>query len=55
MNDWIARSYSIRTEENIVEHVADVSRRVNGGAIGLRERVSLFNELRSMIEVESSL
>ncbi|OWP69983.1 hypothetical protein CEC48_20520 [Pseudomonas sp. K2I15] len=55
MNDWIARSYAVRAEAEIVEHVADVSRRVNGGAIGLKERVRLFNELRRMIELESSL
>ena len=52
MNDVIERSYVLRTEERIAEHVADVSRRVNGGVIGLEERVSLFNELRSMVELE---
>ncbi|MBY8950159.1 hypothetical protein J1G35_30240 [Pseudomonas sp. SH10-3B] len=52
MNDVIERSYVLRTEERIVEHVTDVSRRVNGGVIGLEERVSLFNELRSMVELE---
>ncbi|PIB60497.1 hypothetical protein AOA60_14055 [Pseudomonas sp. 2822-17] len=52
MNDVIERSYVLRTEDGIVEHVADISRRVNGGVIGLEERVSLFNELRSMVELE---
>ncbi|WP_371926562.1 glycoside hydrolase family 19 protein, partial [Pseudomonas sp. PB105] len=52
MNDVIDRSFVLRTEDGIVEHVADISRRVNGGVIGLEERVSLFNELRSMVELE---
>lgn len=52
MNNLIARSYAARTEGNIAQHVADISTRVNGGTIGLSERVSLFNELRDMIEVE---
>lgn len=52
MNDVIANSYTARTESNITQHVADISIKVNGGTIGLAERVTLFNDLRSMIEVE---
>ena len=52
INDLISRSYAARTESNISQHDADISIKVNGGTIGLAERVSLFNDLRSMTEVE---
>ncbi|EJM28370.1 hypothetical protein [Pseudomonas sp. GM25] len=52
MNDFIANSYAARTEANISLHVADVSTKVNGGTIGLAERVTLFNNLRGMVESE---
>jgi predicted chitinase len=52
MNAVIANSDAIRTESNISQHVADISTEVNGGVIGLAERVTLFNDLRSMIEME---
>lgn len=52
MNDLISRSYAAKTEINISQHVADISIKVNGGTIGLAERVSLFNDLRKMIDAE---
>lgn len=52
LNSRIAQSLATRTESNINQHVADISIVVNGGTIGLTERVTLFNELRSMIETE---
>ncbi|MFL1552462.1 hypothetical protein ACI77I_25820 [Pseudomonas sp. D47] len=52
MNAVITNSYATRTESNISQHVADISTKVNGGTIGLAERVTLFNDLRSMIERE---
>lgn len=54
MNAVIAHSYSARTEINIYQHVADISTKVNGGTIGLSERVGLFNELRNMTANEMS-
>ncbi|TDV45119.1 putative chitinase [Pseudomonas helmanticensis] len=55
MNDYIASSYASRTEANISLHVADVSKKVNGGTIGLAARVILFNDLRGMVEAELNL
>lgn len=52
MNDFIATSYQSRTEANISLHVADISTKVNGGTIGLAARVTLFNNLRGMVETE---
>lgn len=55
MNNYIATSYANRTEANISLHVADISTKVNGGTIGLAERVTLFNSLREMVEAELEL
>jgi predicted chitinase len=52
MNDFIARSYIDAAEENIRRHVTEISVKVNGGSIGLAERVALFSDLRDMIEAE---
>ncbi|MCK3840365.1 MULTISPECIES: SH3 domain-containing protein [Pseudomonas] len=52
MNGLIARSYAVNTENNIFQHVADISIKVNGGTVGLDERVTLFNDLRNMIAAE---
>ncbi|MBK5509321.1 hypothetical protein [Pseudomonas sp. TH15] len=52
MNGLIATSYASRTEANISLHVADISTKVNGGTIGLANRVILFNNLRGMVEAE---
>ncbi|MFW9079807.1 hypothetical protein ACOI9X_11070 [Pseudomonas sp. P2757] len=52
INDVIATSYASRTEANIPLHVADISKKVNGGTNGLAERVTLFNNLRGMVEAE---
>lgn len=52
MNDEIESSYAARTEADIFGHVADISKKVNGGTIGLEDRIRLFNELRKMIDVE---
>jgi len=50
VNSKILASYSTRTESNISEHVADVSSIVNGGTIGLRERIEIFESLRELIK-----
>lgn len=51
LNKKILKSYSARTEANITAHVADVSTIVNGGTIGLPERVELFESLRGLSEI----
>jgi predicted chitinase len=52
MKDLMARSYADKAGNNISQHVVDISKKVNGGTIGLAERVTLFVELRNMIEAE---
>ncbi|QXG27929.1 M23 family metallopeptidase [Pseudomonas viridiflava] len=52
MNSFIQTSYENRTENDISKHVADVSEKVNGGTIGLSERITLFNSLREMVKLE---
>jgi len=51
LNGKILKSYSARTESDITAHVADVSTIVNGGTIGLPERVKLFESLRGLFEI----
>jgi len=51
LNRKILKSYSARTESDITAHVADVSTIVNGGTIGLPERVELFESLRGLFEI----
>lgn len=50
MNNKIQKSYVNRTEMEIDKHVKDISELVNGGSIGLNERVTLFNKLRGIIK-----
>jgi predicted chitinase len=52
VNRRILNSYNARTERNITDHVADVSAIVNGGTIGLPERVRLFKSLRGLLNNE---
>ncbi|WAE62089.1 hypothetical protein OUY36_00495 [Stutzerimonas sp. R40042] len=52
LNRRILNSYNARTERNITDHVADVSAIVNGGTIGLPERVRLFKSLRGLLNNE---
>lgn len=55
MNKKIEVSYAVRGEEKISDHVADISEAVNGGSIGLTERVELFKALRTIIKEEHGL
>lgn len=55
MNKKIEVSYAARGEEKISDHVADISEAVNGGSIGLTERVELFKALRTIIKEEHGL
>lgn len=55
LNRRIQESYDLRTEADIPSHVADISNIVNGGTIGLSERVELFNNLRLIIKEEHGL
>ncbi|SDL98733.1 glycoside hydrolase family 19 protein, partial [Pseudomonas indica] len=50
VNSKILASYNTRTESNLSEHVADVSIIVNGGTIGLQERIEIFKSLRELIK-----
>jgi predicted chitinase len=55
LNRKIQDSYTLRTESNISDHVADISTIVNGGTVGLAERITLFNNLRAIIKEEHGL
>jgi len=50
MNEFIQNSYTIHGESEIAEHVKEVSEKVNGGSVGLNERVQLFNKIREMVK-----
>ena len=48
MNNFIDNSYNQHGEAEISDHVKEVSAKVNGGSIGLNERVQLFNKIRDL-------
>ncbi|MFE1814894.1 glycoside hydrolase family 19 protein [Metapseudomonas otitidis] len=50
MNEFIDASYSRHGESEIDKHVREISRKVNGGSIGLNERVQLFNKIRELVK-----
>lgn len=50
MNSFIENSYSMHGEAKIADHVKEVSVKVNGGSIGLNERVRLFNKIRELVK-----
>jgi predicted chitinase len=52
VNDKIASSYAKWMPTNVDKHVAEISKVVNGGTIGLAERVSLFEALYDMVRSE---
>ena len=52
VNDKIASSYAMWMPAHVDKHVADISKIVNGGTIGLAERVSLFEALYDMVKGE---
>lgn len=50
MNSFIDNSYAQHGEAEIAEHVKEVSVKINGGSIGLNERVQLFNKIRELVK-----